>query len=47
MDGSSSEEVTSCEEEDGDDLDDISDTDDKVYVSSTDALVDNMCNILS
>jgi hypothetical protein len=31
MDGSSSEEVTSCEEEDGDDLDDISDTDDKVY----------------
>ena len=47
MDGSSSEEVTSCEEEDGDDLDDLSDTDDKVHVSSTNVLVDNMRYILA
>jgi hypothetical protein len=35
------------EEEDGDDLDDLSDTDDKVHVSSTDVLVDNMRYILA
>lgn len=46
-DGSSSEEATSSEEEDGDDLGDISDTDDNVHVSGTDALVDNMRYILA